>query len=81
MKNALVGSGKKTHISRMSNSVTHLQSYTNTAIANIARNSTPGADIAVLNAGSAASSADVTASGANVVASNCECFMMFHNVL
>ena len=34
-------SGKNTHISRISNSVTHLSSYTNTAIANIARNSTP----------------------------------------
>ena len=33
-------SGKNTHISMISNSVTHLQSYTNTAIANITRNST-----------------------------------------
>ena len=30
--------GKSTHISMISNSVTHLQSYTNTAIADIARN-------------------------------------------
>ena len=33
--------GKSTHISMISNSVTHLQSYTNSAIADIAGNSTP----------------------------------------
>ena len=34
-------SGKSTHISVISNSVTHLRSYTNTAIADIAKNSAP----------------------------------------
>ena len=33
--------GKSTHISMISNSVTHLQSYTNSAIADIARISAP----------------------------------------
>ena len=51
--------GKNTHILRISNSVTHLWSYTNTAIADIIRNSLPGADI---------------------VTSNCECFMMFYSI-
>ena len=34
-------SGKSTHISMISNSVTHLRSYNNTAIADIAENSAP----------------------------------------
>ena len=34
-----LGYGKSLHISMISNSVTHLQSYTNSAIADIARNS------------------------------------------
>ena len=38
-------SGKNTHISKVSNSVTYLKSYTNTTIANISRISTLGADI------------------------------------
>ena len=33
--------GKSTHISMISNSVTHLRSYTNSAIADIAANSVP----------------------------------------
>ena len=33
--------GKSTHISKISNSVTHLRSYTNSAIADIAGNSAP----------------------------------------
>ena len=33
--------GKSTHISMISNSVTHLRSYTNSAIADIAENSAP----------------------------------------
>ena len=33
--------GKSTHISTISNSVTHLRSYTNSTIADIAVNSTP----------------------------------------
>ena len=33
--------GKSTHISMISNSVTHLRSYTNSAIADIAGNSAP----------------------------------------
>ena len=33
--------GKSTHISKISNSVTHLRCYTNSAIADIAGNSTP----------------------------------------
>ena len=33
--------GKRTHISMISNSVTHLRSYTSSAIADIAGNSTP----------------------------------------
>ena len=34
-------SGKSTCVSMISNSITHLRSYTNTAIADIAENSTP----------------------------------------
>ena len=47
----------------ISNSVTHLRSYTNSAIADIAGNSAPSADVS-------ASSADVFASSADIVASN-----------
>ena len=39
--NCTVRFGKSTHISIISNSVTHLRSYTNSAIADIARNSAP----------------------------------------
>ena len=38
---ALSRFGKSTHISMISNSVTHLRSYTNSAIADIAGNSAP----------------------------------------
>ena len=55
----------------ISNSVTHLQSYTNTAIAENSGNS----------ARLPTSNAVISASSANIVASNDECFMMFHNVL
>ena len=51
----------------ISNSLTHLRSYTNSAIADIAGNSAP--------------TADVSASSADIVSSNGECFVMFHNVL
>ena len=43
--NCLLRSGENTHISMISNSVTHLRSYTNTAIANIVGNSAPSVDI------------------------------------
>ena len=38
---SVVRFGKSTHISMISNSVTHLRSYTNSAIADIAGNSVP----------------------------------------
>ena len=82
-------SEKNTHISMVSNSVRHLRSYTNTAIANIDRNSVPGTDIAMpsasivvlstnvtagaLNADVTALSTDVPASSADIVTSNGEC--------
>ena len=67
----------------ISNSVTHLRRYTNSAIADIARNSKPisletpderSADVtAPIN--------DVSASSDDIGSSNVECFVMFHNVL
>ena len=42
-------SGKYTHISMISNSVTHLQSYTNTAITDIAGDSATRADVSASN--------------------------------
>ena len=70
--------GKSTHISMISNSVTHLRSYTNSAIADIvALNDLRAiADVAAPNA-----DADDSASSADIVASNDECFVMFYNVL
>ena len=68
-------SGKNTHISRISNSVTHLRSYTNTGIFDIVTNSTPGADHATPSANITVPNADVAA---DIVASNGECFMMFY---
>ena len=65
---------KSTYIS-MILSVTHLRSYTNSAIAG---NSAP---ISPESADVFASSADVFASSADIVASNGECFVMFHNAL
>ena len=56
------------HILRISNSVTHLQSHTNTTIADIPRNCKPGAGIAMPSAGVATAKADVTASSINVAA-------------
>ena len=73
--------GKSTHISMISNSVTHLQSYTNSAIADIAGNSAPISRYLRSIADASTSSADVSAPSADIVASNDECFMMFHNVL
>ena len=78
---------KNTHISKISNSVTHLRSYTKTAITDIVRNSMPGmniiasgANIAVTSrgipapsTGIPASSADVNTSREDIVASNGEC--------
>ena len=58
----------------ISNSVTHLRSYTNSAIADIASNDLPSiADAAAPNADVSTLSADVSASSANIVASNEEC--------
>ena len=81
-------SGKSTHISTISNSVTHLQSYTNSAITGIAGNSVPDVDNAMpspgidaSNANIAKSSADVAASSADIGSLNGDCFMMFHNIL
>ena len=109
--------GKSTHISMISNSVTHLRSYTNSAIADIAINSAPISPVTPRDCRRlrieqrrlriqrlyrriewpprdrrrrcpkrrrlhmTTSSADVSASSANIVASNDGCFMMFHNVL
>ena len=66
----------------ISNSVTHLRSYTNSAIADIASS----ADIVTSNdlraiADVAAPNADVSTSSADIVTSNDDWFMMFHNVL
>ena len=61
-------SGKNTHISRISNSVTHLKSYSNSAIANIAGNSLPSVDISAPSAGIAAASFHVSLLTANVAA-------------
>ena len=58
--------GKSTHISMISNSVTHLQSYNNSAIEDIARVSAPSSDVST-------PSADLSASSADIVASNGEC--------
>ena len=65
----------------ISNSVTHLRSYTKFAITDITRNFVQyhqklcaGADVCV-------PSADLSASSADIVASNGECFVMFDNVL
>ena len=55
-------SGKNTHISRISNSVTHVRSYTNTIIADIGRNCMPSINIGEPSADDAASSADIFAS-------------------
>ena len=66
--------GKNTHISMISNSVTHLRSYTNSAIA---VNSAPIlpvtraiADVSASSDDVSASSDDVSASSADIVASN-----------
>ena len=59
--------GKSTHISMISNSVTHLRSYTNSAIA---KNSVPISQVLRTIADVTASSADAFASSAHVVASN-----------
>ena len=83
--------GKSTHIAMISNSVTHLRSYTNSAIADIAGNSAPilpvtpldcRADISASSADIVTSNdlraiADVSASSADIVASNDDCFPMF----
>ena len=66
-------SRKNTHISRISNSLTHLCSYTNTAIAG---NSAPGANIAMPSAKVPALSADIVASN-NQCLSVSWCFTMF----
>ena len=71
-----IRSRKSTHISMISNSGTHLQSYTNTAIADITKNSVP-----ILLVTPHDRRANVSASSADIVAMNDECFMMFHNVL
>ena len=63
--------GKSTHISMISNSVKHLRSYTNPAIADIAA---PSIDVA-------APSTEVSASSADIVASNGKCSVMFHDLL
>ena len=68
---------KNTRISRISNSITHLQSYTNSAIA---RNCVTGVDIAMPSAGIIASSADVSHWMASVswcFASGSQCFTCF----
>ena len=70
-------SGKITHVSRISNSVTHLRSYTNTTIA---RNYELGGDITELSDYIAASSADVTASNWEC-SSISWCFSMFYQCL
>ena len=67
---------KSTHISMISNAVTYLRSYTNTAIT---KNSTP--ILLVTPCNRRRRRADVSASSADIVASNDKCFLMFHNVL
>ena len=69
----------------ISNSVTHLRSYANSAIADIAKNYAPISPVTPRElraiADVAAPNADVSTSSADIIASNEECFMMFHNVL
>ena len=92
--------GKSIHISMISNSVTHLRSYTNSAIADIAENSAPISPVTPhdrrrllierrhrriewppRDCRAKCRRLRITAASADIVASNDECFMMFHNVL
>ena len=59
---AVTLSGKSTHISMISNSVIHLQSYINTTITDIAKNSEPISPVTPRD--------DVSASSTDIVASN-----------
>ena len=63
---------EKLSISQELVTVTHQQSHTNTAIANIGRNSKPGTDIVKPTAGVAASSADIAVLNADVTASSAD---------
>ena len=79
----------------ISNSVTHLRSYTNSAITDIAANSAPISPVTPRDRRAERqrlrikrrclpmipSSADVSAWSADIIALNDKCFMMFHNVL
>ena len=77
-------SGKNTHISRISNSVTHRQSYTNTTITG---NAAPGADITTPKADIAASSTDIDTLSADIAervllsSHRMVRVQVFHNVL
>ena len=88
--------GKSTHISMISNSVTHLRSYTNSAIADIAGNSarapmspcrSPMSPRRSPMSPHRAPIANVSTSSADIVASNggvrvfCDVLRVFHNVL
>ena len=70
--------GKNTQFSRISNTVTHLWSYTNSAIGG---NSATGIDVIMPSADVAATNTGVATSSADIVKSNGECSMMFQNVL
>ena len=65
--------------SMISNSVTHLRSYTNKAITNIAKNSVPISPITPHER--RCQRAEVSAQRADIVAWNDQCSKMFHNVL
>ena len=77
-------SEKNILISRIINSVTHLQSFSNTAVADILPETPyrePRSIIAVPSTDVATPSTDITALSPYIVASNCECLMMLHDVL
>ena len=90
-----VRSGKNTHFSRISNSVTHLQSYTNSAITDICYTSPwYSTNITTGSTGITASSANIALLRANVASSSADlvslngecssvswCFTMFYVLL
>ena len=84
--------GKSTHISMICNSVTHLRSYTNSAIADIAENSSLispeipherrycPADIAAPSADIAVPSADITVPSADITVPSADVSLLSANV-
>ena len=73
-------SGKNTHISRIGNSVPHLRSYTNTAIAGIAGNSALGTDITAQSDNIVMPSTDIVVLSADIAASSAALVQVFHDI-